>query len=689
VCCLLSSAGSARDPSVSYLAMADHRRGHLPDFLILGQEQWDQVERRNQLLIRALAARNPTTRFVFAERALRPRQIREWRRPRPVQVAPNIWTVQLVRPVSDRLSPRLSDKAEAHQAARVARLVGLDRPYLWSQDPHAADLLKLLPVEGLVYDLTDDWAAFESDPKRRDRVQAEIDRLARAAGVVFACSRRLCEAGVRSGAQPVYLPNAIDGPVVAGPVPAELAQLPRPRLGYAGTLHSSRLDVDLLTEAAALRPQWSFIFLGPDLLEPDARTRLFAAPNVHHLGIRPHSDVARYVSGFDVALVPNRVTAFTESLDPLKTYEYLAAGVPVVATPAGVATELSEHVHVVSTPAGLVARAEQLIAEDSDDLAAARRALVSGETWDARAAIVERSLGVNRVQVARAGVSVVIVSFNTRQLLQRCLRALEKQGRRDVQTIVADNGSTDGSQAMVATEFPDVELVELGQNVGFARANNRAFERCRGEFILLLNSDAFLHEGALDGLVDAARRYPEAAVVGPRLLNPDGTLQRSAWPFPDPARLLIEAVGLHRLLRKTPFYEDLGIWDHGEERAVDFLSGACLLLRATALEEVAGFDDHFYMYGEETDLQRRLLGRGWSVIIAPGATVTHVGGASAIDGTIRLNQFYGAQMRFLRKHRGVWAVTAARAALLVGSLLRRRWMAARLALTAGRARRVW
>ena len=491
---------------------------------------------------------------------------------------------------------------------------------------------------------------------------------------------------MRAGAQaqPVYLPNAIDGLAEAGPIPVELGHLPPPRLGYAGTLHGSRLDVDLLVEAAALRPEWSFVLLGPDLLEPSDRCRLFAASNVHHLGTRPHAEVARYLSGFDVALVPNRVTDFTESLDPLKTYEYLAAGVPVVATPAGVSPELAAHVDVASTPAALIASAEQLIASDSPALAAARRALVGGQTWDVRATAVERTLGLDGSLPTPTGISVLIVSFNTRELLRRCLASLREQDRQDVQTVVVDNGSTDGSQAMVRTEFPEVEVLELEENLGFAKGNNAGLMHCSGEFVLLLNSDAFLHGGAITAMVDAARRHPGAAVIGPRLLNSDGTLQRSAWPFPDPTRLLLEAVGLHRILRRTPFFEDLGTWNHDEERRVDFLAGACLLLRSTALAEVGGFDERFYMYAEEADLQRRLRARGWSVMLTPTAVVTHVGGASATGQASRLSQFYGGQLRFLRKHRGGGAVAIARISLLIGSLLRRRWASARIAVTVGR-----
>ena len=153
-----------------------------------------------------------------------------------------------------------------------------------------------------------------------------------------------------------------------------------------------------------------------------------------------HTPRHRYISGFDVALVPNRVTEFTESLDPLKTYQYLAAGVPVVSTSAGVSPELAEQVHVVSTPAELIARAEQLIADDSPAIAETRRLLVSGQTWDARAAAVEETLGIRPPALRGSGISVVVVSFNTRELLRRCLSSVLDQAQQDVQVVVVDNG---------------------------------------------------------------------------------------------------------------------------------------------------------------------------------------------------------------------------------------------------------
>lgn len=659
---------------------AESRRSRLPDWIVLAQERWDLVERRNQLLARALAAREPRARFLFAEQPLRPREIRAWRWPRLRQVTPSIWSLRPIRPLPDSVSERLSDKIESAQIRWGAKRLGLERPMLWTQDPRGATIVDRLPVDGIVYDLTDDWAAFESEPAGRLRVQRRTESLGRRADLVLACSRPLENIARTWSGRVRYLPNAVEAPHDACSEPAALRRLDRPRLGYAGTLHSTRLDVELLARAAELRPDWSFPLLGPDMLEREDRLRLFSLPNVHYLGVCAHAEVRSYLAGFDVCLLPNRVTDFTRSLDPLKLYEYLAAGRSVIATPAGIPAELAGEVSLASTAEELVDRAQRALREDSQALAAARREAVAAHSWEARAEAIESALGVQRPVRRRGEVSVVIVSSNNCELLERSLRSVRAQSGVTLQTIVVDNASTDGSPERVRHQFPEVELVELPVNTGFAHANNVAFRLCRGEYVLLLNPDAFPHPGSLQALRAVAERHPGAGAVGPRLANADGTLQRSAWPFPRAGRLLLEATGLHRVLRSVGLLVDLGVWAHDEERPVDFLTGACLLLRAEALAEVIGFDEGFWLYGEESDLQRRLRTRGWSVVYTPEAVVTHLGEGSPIGAATRLRSFYAGQRRFLQKHGGFGAWPLARVALLIGSVLRRRWAAARIAL---------
>jgi GT2 family glycosyltransferase len=184
-------------------------------------------------------------------------------------------------------------------------------------------------------------------------------------------------------------------------------------------------------------------------------------------------------------------------------------------------------------------------------------------------------------------------------------------------------------------------------------------------------------------MLSAAARHPRAGVIGPRLLNQDGSLQRSAWPFPTARRLLLEAFLLHRPLRAMGVVEDLGVWNHDEERAVDFLVGACLLIRSAALAEVGGFDEEFWLYAEEADLERRLSRRGWEVVLAPLATAVHVGSASSTTSTTRLRHFYLGQRRYLRKHGNKASWPVARIALVLGSALRGRWAAVRVGASIG------
>lgn len=651
----------------------------MPDWLVIAQEQWDQVERRNQLLVRALAQRNPHTRFLFAEQPLRARHLRTWRWPGVAQVAPNIWTFRPIRPFPGTRLQAMSDRVECLQLRHVVRRLGIDRPVVWTQDPRAATLLDNLPAGRLVYDLTDDWPAFESDPARRAAVQDRVERLAGRAELVLACSRPLAQGARAWNAHVHYLPNAVEPPGADEATPADLAELARPRLGYVGTLHSSRLDVELLARAAELRPEWSYVLLGPDELEPGDRERLLALPNVHHLGVRPHGEIQSYLTGIDVCLLAHLITEFTRSLDPLKLYEYLAAGRPVIATPVGNTEDLQDHIAIAATAEELVHEAERAMAHDSPARVAARRGAVAGDTWEARAVEIETKLAVPSAASRDHEVCAVIVSHNTRDLLARCLAAVLAQSDVDLHVIVVDNASTDGSVRMVRESFPEVELVALEDNLGFGSANNVAFGRSRSEFVLLVNSDAFLAPGALSSLVDVARARPNAGAVGPRLHNPDGTLQRSAWPFPHAGRLLLEAFALHRPLRRLGVLEDLGLWAHDDERAVDFLVGACLLLRTDALIEVGGFDEGFWLYGEEADLQRRLATRGWHVVFTPTGAVTHIGGASSQTSLGRLRQFYGGQKRFLDKHGTVISWPVARFALLIGSLARGRWLAVRVA----------
>jgi len=278
-------------------------------------------------------------------------------------------------------------------------------------------------------------------------------------------------------------------------------------------------------------------------------------------------------------------------------------------------------------------------------------------------------------------VSAVIVNYNGKDLLGRCLAALRTAaGNLTVETVVVDNGSTDGSLEAVPDDLRPMVLIRTGQNLGFARAANIGMGRARGRFWLLLNTDCFLQPHALQHLVDRLGADPGAAVTGPRLLNPDETLQRSCHDFPRPSVFLLEQSSLWRLLvgRSRVGWPAIAT-AHQSLRLVDWLTGACWLVRPAAWRALGGFDPGFFFYFEETDLCYRWREQGWRVWFEPAAQAVHLGGGSSHASAL-LGQYFAGLDRFYREHytkraritvRGIVAIMAAIKALRAAAAARR------------------
>jgi len=263
-----------------------------------------------------------------------------------------------------------------------------------------------------------------------------------------------------------------------------------------------------------------------------------------------------------------------------------------------------------------------------------------------------------------AEVSVVVVVWNGMPWLERCLESV--RGR---ETIVVDHGSTDGSVELVRERFPEARLVER-ENRGMGAGNNAGMALAGGRWLFLLNPDAWVTGEGLERLVRFGDAHPRAAVVGPRLRNPDGSLQRSVRAFPTTWRLATEYLGLRKLAPRSTALNPLyaGGFAHDEVREVDWVSGAALLVRREAADEVGLFDEGYFMFSEEADWMFRFRAAGWEVWFDPDAEVVHVGGASH-GGRLYLENLRG-QLRFLAKHRGVREAERARWMLLWSLRLR-------------------
>jgi GT2 family glycosyltransferase len=279
-------------------------------------------------------------------------------------------------------------------------------------------------------------------------------------------------------------------------------------------------------------------------------------------------------------------------------------------------------------------------------------------------------------------IAVAVVSYNTCDVLRACLDSVVSDAA-DVELVVADNGSTDGRLEMVRREFPRARLLVDRSNPGYGAAANAAVAACEAAYVLLLNSDTVLRAGTIAALAAYLDAHPRVGIVGPRLLNPDGSLQRSCFPWIGTFRYFFEKSALARTAARIPPLRDrLFIrWSsHERARHVPWVLGAALAIRRSAFDQVGGFDPSFFMYGEEVDLAYRLSRTGWQIHFAPVADIVHVGGVSTARLPVAMSvQQTLSSLHFYRRHyspRHVRALTFSLRTAARLRLVRARWGAA-------------
>jgi GT2 family glycosyltransferase len=261
-------------------------------------------------------------------------------------------------------------------------------------------------------------------------------------------------------------------------------------------------------------------------------------------------------------------------------------------------------------------------------------------------------------------ISIIVVSFNTREMTLECLRSVIAETQTtDYELLVVDNASSDGSAAAIAAEFPDLRLIALEENIGFARANNLAAESARGERLLLLNPDTVVLDRALDRLVAFADSRPAARIWGGRTLFADHSLNPgSCWAAMSVWGLFSRAVGLTMLFPHSERFnpEPLGGWQRDSVREVDIVTGCLLLIDRPLWDELGAFDPRFFMYGEEADLCIRAIDRGATPVITPDATIIHYGSAS--DTGNKASAVAAARITLIREH---WSPIPRRAGIFL------------------------
>lgn len=267
-------------------------------------------------------------------------------------------------------------------------------------------------------------------------------------------------------------------------------------------------------------------------------------------------------------------------------------------------------------------------------------------------------------------VSIIIVNHNRKELLAQCLwSVLESKVRKEV--IVVDNASTDGSRELVEKQFPQLTLIRNSSNERFAKPNNDAMKTARGRYLFLLNNDAILQPGSLESLLAYMESHHEVGMVGPQLLNPDGSIQPSCLGFMSLRTHLFDMLALDRLFPRSPFFASMPMtyFDHATEREVDHVMAAALLVRVEAVRQVGLMDERLTIYYNDTDWSFRFKEAGWKRVFYPAAKVIHHGGQTtamikSAEGIVE--EQYANTILYYRKRYGLTGVGAYRILLFFG-----------------------
>lgn len=617
---------------------AFHRQ-HKYDVVILAIIDFDFRFQRPQQ-IAAQFARNGHRVFWVSPTRFLPAAAAEAYRTTPLRE--NLQEVHLRGPQPDIYLGRLSPELTASMAEGIRQL---RRDWAGSEGIVLVQLpfwrqlaLRLREETGcaVVYDCMDEWDTF---PNMGAFNVSEERELVGETDVLVVSGRTLLDKYTAAGCRPVLARNGVDFEFYNQPhAPAADVRAPKPVIGYFGAI-ADWMDLELVRSAALARPQYSFVMVGQVFRDDISKIEL---PNVHLQGSKPYAEIPSYLERFDVCVIPFVLNDVTKATDPVKLYEYLSRGKPVVATAMAELSECADLIYIARDAEDYVRQLDRAAAENDSKLRNRRIEYAAANTWEQRYRTMDAA-----IYEAFPPVSIILVTHDSAEFVRPCLQSIAAEtSYPNYEIIAVDNGSTDGTlEALRECAEGDgrIRVEALPENRGFAAANNAGARLTRGEYAILLNVDTLVTSGWIGRLLAHLRADARSGLICP-VTNFAGNEAMIETPYLSAGEMQAFALELARD-------------NEGREQEIEVAPLFCAMLRKDLWNELGGLDERFEIgMFEDDDFSMRVRKRGLRVATAEDCFVHHFGQGSfaKLPRSTYEEIFARNQKRFEEKWKTAW-----------------------------------